>query len=140
MCTAGKGIYYYGETLEDMKETNEFIDFCARNGVDNLWSFVATPFPATPFWEIALKMGVVSNNMNFNLLDHHHAGRPLLLNDDIPTSEFKKVFFRGRRKLRKFKINLIRNFFLKNPLKTVKLFLNEPRYYGSRIFRQLIKQ
>ncbi|MBU0467043.1 MAG: B12-binding domain-containing radical SAM protein [Nanoarchaeota archaeon] len=129
-----------GESIEDMEKTNRFIDFCVKNKVDNLWSFVATPFPATPFWEIALKKGKVSEDMNFKLLDHHYSGRPFLLDEKISTQEFRDVFFRGRKKLRKFKISLIKNFLIKNPSNAIKLFLKEPRYYGSRVFKQILKQ
>ena len=78
--------------------------------------------------------------MNFKLLDHHIENRPLLLEDNISTQEFKKVFGKGRKKLRKFKINLIKEFVLRNPAKAAGLFLKEPRYYTSRIIRQVLKQ
>jgi radical SAM superfamily enzyme YgiQ (UPF0313 family) len=129
-----------GETLEDMKKTNEFIDFSLRNGVDHLWSFVATPFPATPFWEIALKKGTVSGSMNFKLLDHHYEGRPLLLDDNISVREFREIFSKGRKKLRKFKVRLIKKFLLRSPSNAIRLFINEPKYYARRIFKQLLKQ
>jgi len=142
-CITVYGSLMYGsptETIEDMEKTNQFIDFCLKNKVKNVWSFVATPFPATPFWESALQKGTVSNDMNFKLLDHHIENRPLLLEDNISTQEFKKVFGKGRKKLRKFKINLIKEFVLRNPAKAAGLFLKEPRYYTSRIIRQVLKQ
>ncbi len=129
-----------GETMENMEETNKFLNFCLNNKVDNLWSLVATPFPATPFWEIALKKGTVSDNMDFRLLDHHYGGMPLLLDEGISTQEFRKVFLKGRKKLRKFKINLIKKFLFRNPSKAIILFLKEPRYYASRILKQIMKQ
>lgn len=128
------------EKISDMKKTNEFIDFCIKNGAKNIWSFVATPFPATPFWEIALKRGTVSNKMDFSLLDHHISQRPLLLDKEISLEDFKKVFFEGKKKLRKLRMLLILDFLLKNPLKTIKMFLKEPEYYFSRVVKQLFKQ
>lgn len=137
------GSLMYGsptETIEDMKKTNEFIDFCIKNKVSNVWSLVATPFPATPFWEIALKKRTVSNDIDFNLLDHHNIERPLLLEDNISLKEFQKVFFKGRKKLRKLKINLIKNFLLDNPSKALRLFIKQPTYYSTRILKQVLKQ
>ena len=128
------------ETIEDMKKTNEFIDFCIKNGASNIWSFVATPFPATPFWQIALDRGTVSNKMDFSLLDHHISKRPLLLDSEISFKEFKKVFLNGRKKLRKLRIKLIKNFLLKNPVRTIELVFKEPKYYINRIMKQLFKQ
>ena len=42
------GSLMYGsptETIEDMKETNKFIDFCIKNRASYIWSFVALHFP-----------------------------------------------------------------------------------------------
>jgi len=137
------GSLMYGsptETLEDMEKTNDFIDFCFKNGAAYLWSFVATPFPATPFWTIALERGNVADDMDFSLLQHHSIEKPLLLDPEIDRAEFKKVFMRGRSRLRKFKIRLIRDFVLKNPLNTVFMVLKEPKYYFLRVYRQIFKQ
>ena len=137
------GSLMYGspsETIEDMEKTNEFIDFSFKNGASYLWSFVATPFPATPFWKIALERGTVSNDMDYSLLQHHGIDKPLLLDSDIDREEFKKVFMKGRKKLRRFKLRLIRNFLLKNPLKLVFLVVKDPGHYFMRLYRQLFKQ
>jgi len=132
------GSLMYGsptETLEDMKKTNDFIDFCLRHKASNIWSFVATPFPATPFCR-----KTVSNDMNFDLLDHHNQTKPLLLDPNIDLEEFQKVFLQGRKKLRKFKIRLIENFIFKNPIGAITMVAKEPQYYISRIFKQVLSQ
>ncbi|MFH1591814.1 MAG: radical SAM protein [Candidatus Woesearchaeota archaeon] len=137
------GSLMYGspsETIEDMKKTNEFIDFCLEEGVSYVWSFVSTPFPATPFWDIALERNKVSPNMNFSLLGHHNIKKPLLLDPEIPTELFARVFLKGRRKLRLFKLNLLKKFILKHPTRTVIMIIKEPKYYLGRVFRQLINQ
>jgi radical SAM superfamily enzyme YgiQ (UPF0313 family) len=137
------GSLMYGsptETIEDMEKTNDFIDFCIKNNATNIWSFVATPFPATPFWEIALKRGKVSNKMNFDLLTHHNLSSPLLLNPEISPNDFQKVFLKGRKKLRGLRTKLILEFLLKNPFNLFKMVFKEPKYYLSRISKQLFKQ
>jgi len=129
-----------GETIEDMKMTNDFIDFARKNGARYLWSFVATPFPATPFWDTALQRGKVSNDMNWELLGHHCIDTPLLLDDNIDKEEFKQVFLEGRAKLRKMKIKMVKDFLFKNPFKAIGMFLKEPKYYSSRLIKQVMKQ
>jgi hypothetical protein len=78
--------------------------------------------------------------MDFSLLQHHSIDNPLLLDPEIDRTEFKKVFMKGRGRLRKFKIRLIRNFVLKNPLNTVLMVLKEPKHYFLRVYRQIFKQ
>jgi len=129
-----------GETINDMEKTLDFIDFATKNKADYIWSFISTPFPDTPFWDIALKKGKVSNNMNFSVLAHHNIDNPMLLDDNIDKKEFKKIFLRGRKKLRKLKIRLIKNFIFKNPGKALRLVSKEPKYYIARLFKQLYKQ
>jgi len=137
------GSLIYGspnETIWDMEETNKFIDFAAKNGATYIWSFIATPFPATPFWDIALERGKVSNDMDWDILSHHKIDDPLLLDENVDREEFKRVFLKGRKKLRKMKLKLIKEFARKNLLLMAKLTLNDPKYYLSRIYKQIIKQ
>src|SRR3989344_3234557 len=143
-----KGFKVYGslmygspsETIKDMKKTNNFIDFCAKNGASNIWSFVATPFPGTPFWDKALEMGTVSNDMDFSLLDHHISRRPLLLDKEISFEDFEEVFLEGKKKLRKLRAKLIIDFLRNNKMNTIKLISRDPRYYMKRVTKQLFKQ
>lgn len=129
-----------GETIEDMEKTNKFIDFAIENNARYIWSFVATPFPNTLFWDIALKRGKVNNNMDWNLLGHHNIDNPLLLDENIDKKEFKRVFLKGRKKLAKLKIKLIKEFVINNPIKAFQMVLTEPFYYIPRIIRQIFKQ
>lgn len=129
-----------GETIEDMKKTLEFIDFAIKNKAKYIWSCISTPFPATVFWDIALRRGKVSNSMDWSLLSHHNIDNPLLLDENISKEEFKKVVLKGRKKLRKLKIRLIREFLFKNPFPALGLVAKEPKYYISRILKQVYKQ
>lgn len=129
-----------GEKIEDMVKTNEFIDFAIKNKAKHIWSFIATPFPDTPFWDIALQRGKVKNNMNWDLLSHHNINEPLLLDKDVDKQEFKKVFLEGRRKLQKLKYLLILDFLKKNPLECIKMIIKEPKYHLTRVIRQVFTQ
>jgi len=137
------GSLMYGvpnETIEDMEKTNEFIDFAIENGAKYIWSFVATPFPATPFWDIALQRGKVSNRMDWDLLSHHNIENPLLLDEGIDKKEFKKVYLEGMKKLRRIKIKLVKDFVLKNPIATMNLLVKRPVYYFKRVFKKVYAQ
>jgi len=129
-----------GEKIEDMKQTLEFIDFAVKNGARYIWSFVSTPFPGTPFWDIALKRGKVSANMDWNLLSHHNLDNPLLLAEDVNKEEFKYLFFLGRKKLRKLKLKLVKDFVKRHPIKTLGMLTKEPSYYIKRFVKQVYKQ
>lgn len=128
-----------GEKIEDMEKTLDFIDFASKNGADYLWSFISTPFPNTPFWEIALQRGKVSNDMDFRILSHHSIENPLMLDDDVDKKEFKRIFLEGRRKLRKMKMRMVRNFIFYHPLKTIELFFKFPGYYLKKVIKQIYK-
>jgi len=129
-----------GEKIRDLEKTLDFIDFAIKNKADYIWSFIATPFPDTPFWNIALERKKVSNNMNFNLLSHNNIDNPLLLDDDVDKKEFKRLFLIGRKKLRKFKIKMVISFFLTNPLNSIKIFFKYPRYYFNRIIKKIYQR
>ncbi len=80
------------ETIDDMKKTIEFIDFAIANGCQRLGAFVATPLPGTEFWEVAKGRGKVGDNMNWDLIDYANSYRPLLLEPNIDSGEFRKIF------------------------------------------------
>jgi len=128
-----------GETIEDMKKTNEFVDFALAHKAKHIWSFISTPFPATPFWQVALERKKVSNDMNWELLSHQNVDNPLLLDETIDKEEFKKVFLEGRKKLRKFKIRLVIDFVLHRPFAAIKKVLKEPENI-HRVITQVFKQ
>jgi len=123
-----------GETLEDMEKTLDFIDFAKKNNVNHLWSFVMTPFPATPIWDIAQKRGKVDDNMDWDLLSHQNIDKPLLLDDDISVEEFKKVFLKGRAQMRYFKWKKILSFIRNSPLETLGIFLLHPIENLKKLF------
>lgn len=129
-----------GETIEDMKLTNEFIDFAIRNKARYIWSFVATPFPATPFWDVALERGKVSNSMDWEKISLHNSEEPLLLDESVDRQEFLKVFTEGRRKLRGLKTKLVLRFILKNPFFAVRKAIQEPSYYLPMLSKWLYRQ
>ncbi len=97
------------ETIDDMKETVEFIRFAKKNGADALWAFIMTPFPETEMWKIAVQRGKVSENMNWDLLSHQNLDNPLMLDPEIDKEAFKKVFLTAREELNYFRRKYIKD-------------------------------
>jgi radical SAM superfamily enzyme YgiQ (UPF0313 family) len=54
---------YPGETIHDIQKT---MDFIRDSDVDMGQTMIAMPYPGTELWEIALKKGVVSENMDWS--------------------------------------------------------------------------
>ncbi len=77
------------ETLSEMLDTLKFMLWCYFNGVQRLWAFVATPFPATEFWQYAPK------DIKWDKLSHH--SKPLLLDKSVKLWQFRLVMFLAHR-------------------------------------------
>jgi radical SAM superfamily enzyme YgiQ (UPF0313 family) len=125
------------ETAEDMKETLDFMDWSKKQKVDFIWTLVATPFPATPWWDEALKRGEVKNDMDWSKLSHHAIKEVMLT--DIDKEQFREIFKSSRKKSREFKYNLIINFVKKYPVFAVTLFFREPVYYMNKLLLKVFK-
>lgn len=117
------------ETLAEMQDTIDFIDYAYKAGVNRLWSFVMTPFPNTLVWDMAKYNGKVSEDMDWDLLSHQNIDNPLCLDDTIKKEDFKKVFLKGRNKLNRFKWRKIRSFAVNNPFETTLYAVSNPLKY-----------
>lgn len=120
------------ETLEEMRDTIKLIDYTKKIGADRIWSFVMTPFPATKIWEIAKERGSVSDEMNFDKLNHQTVDEPLLLEKSIDRSDFKKIFCEGRRHLHYYKWKKLFSMLMNNPFNTILLIIISPWQYIKR--------
>lgn len=125
------------ETIEDMKETLDFMDWCKKHKADYIWTFVATPFPTTIWWDEALKRGKVSNHMNWDKLSHHAIEDAMLI--DVDKNEFKEIFKISRDKSRSFKYGLIFSFIKDHPAFSISLFFNNPTFYIEKFFVKVFK-
>lgn len=92
------------ETIEEMRDTINFIDYAKENGVDSLWAFVMTPFPGTEMWEIAKKRGKVSDDMGWSTLHLHNSDDPLLVDDEM-REEFGEIWITVKERLSGFNYN-----------------------------------
>lgn len=126
-----------GETISDMKETLSFMDWCKKHKADYIWTFVATPFPATIWWDEALKRGKVSNHMDWDKLSHHAVEDAMLI--DVDKDEFKEIFKISREKSRGFKYGLIFSFVKEHPLFSVSLLFKNPVFYAEKFIIKVFK-
>ena len=85
------------ETLEDMEKTYDFVKWCVFKGVQRIWSFVATPFPATE-WRA---------NQEVSECSHQNIDNPLLLDKSVSKKDFKKIMLKIRRIENIFKIKKV---------------------------------
>ena len=130
-----------GETLDDMKDTLKLIDFMIDNGVDNVWSFVMTPFPGTEIWEIAKKRGKVNDfQMKWDLLSHQNMNNPILLDDNISIDDFKSVFIQSRIKQQHFRWKKIKYDIVHNPFSILKGIFKKPEILYGLLFKKPIKE
>ena len=129
------------ETLEEMKDTTKFLEYCIEQDCENLWTYVLTPLPGTEVWDIAKQRGKVSDtNMDWNKLSLHRIDDPLLLDKNINIKDFKKILLDTRLKLRYFKWKKIKRDLRKNPLTIIKNTFKNPKLFYGLIFRRPIDE
>ena len=106
--------------------------------VNNIWSFILTPYPGTEVWEIAKERGKVNDeDMDWDSLSLQNVDNPLLLDDSVDKEEFKKVFLEGRKKLKYFKWQKIRRDLLSgHVLSMLRNALKNPKLVTDLIFKR----
>ncbi len=128
-----------GETIEDMKETYEFIKKAVKKGAF-LFLFVATPYPGEEFWKIAKERKKVNENMDFRQLSLHSYDNPLLLDDGVDKEKFAELFLRSRELLRFQKYKMVGEILLNDPLGAMLMILKNPFFWLKRISFWLYKR
>jgi radical SAM superfamily enzyme YgiQ (UPF0313 family) len=84
------------ETIDEMEETVQLMEFAIRNGCFKVGLFVMTPLPATKMWDVAREQGVVHDEMNWDALSFYDAEHAMLLNPDVDRKSFVALFNRAR--------------------------------------------
>lgn len=128
------------ETIEDMKETINWIKKAIKLGVDYLFVFVATPYPGEEFWEIAKQKNKVSDDMDWEKLSLHAYNKPLLLDESINREEFAKIFASTRKLLRPLKYKMIFEIARKNLGKILIMILKQPLFWLRRFIIFIFKR
>ncbi len=85
------------ETEAEMMQTYAFIK---QHRLDLIVVFVLTPLPGTPIWDYALKRKLVSNSMDWNLLNVNfqtQSERGIILSEVLTRAQFLRIYKRFRR-------------------------------------------
>tara|TARA_Y100000310_G_C20683051_1_gene817191 strand:+ start:243 stop:1664 length:1422 start_codon:yes stop_codon:yes gene_type:complete len=133
------------ESIKEMKDTLDLIKWMTKQkNVENIWSFVMTPLPATEIWEIAEKRGKVSKEMDWRNLSYYRENDPLLLDADY--NEFLKIWEETKVKIKVFKWRRIKRTITNNPGYFVRKCFEKPKlifnlfFYKRVIDQEYIKE
>lgn len=123
------------ETVDDIRQTVNFINWCWRMGAARITASVLTPYPGTPIWDEAVSMGRVSDNMDFSLLmvdiqKQGLGGFVSKLSPDVFIAEAKKVLAA----IHKFKWRKFWEFMMNDPKATIVFMLHAPWSLFRRMF------
>lgn len=104
-----------GETEEDILETLQFIK---RSRLTTFDAYILTPFPGTPMWTIAEKMGLVSTEMDWRRLavdvDNHLEDKVIL--SDISRERLLELYRLFQKESRRRKTRFALKYGIKHPL------------------------
>lgn len=89
--------FIIGSPGEDLRRFQDTLDFIGRSRLSNFYLYLLTPFPGTPVWELAKEKGLVSDQMDWELLnvnENADLSRRILLNDAMSVPELLDCFAR----------------------------------------------
>lgn len=107
------------ETKAEILQTLEFIKKSQLRGFD---VYILTPFPGTPIWEYAKTRKLVSENMDWSILDvdfKRNYKKAVILSEKLTREELYRLFLKFKAEEKK----RLLIYALKNPLKIPKYLL-----------------
>lgn len=89
-----EGLFMIGSPFETKKDLMMTLNFIKNNPIDTIQLSFTTPFPGTGLWNYALEKKLVSNDMDWNLLDlkSETTDTQIFLSDRITKEEFSEVY------------------------------------------------
>jgi hypothetical protein len=110
-----------------MYKTLDFVNFCLKNKVERLWSFVLVPYPGTKMWDIAKERGKVKDKgFDWDSLDCQNYTNPMLLDDPDDLERFKRVFMLTKNLTLTSRYKKILSFIRKSPMDSLLYFMQQP--------------
>lgn len=103
------------ETEENMFDTLKFMRFAILNGVERIWSFILTPFPATEIWDMK-KYDYNTPYFNWKQFSHQ-SDTPFFLT--VTIEKFNELFSKAKKYENVFKAKKALMFLRNNPIKTI---------------------
>jgi anaerobic magnesium-protoporphyrin IX monomethyl ester cyclase len=113
-----------GETLDQMRDTLKLIKFAYNHHTAFIYVFMMKAFPKTKIWDIAKERGLVSNDMDWEIMNlfvdgMHEANKPLMLDKNIDIKEFKKIHNKALMYSRLIVAKRFIRSFIKHPIGTL---------------------
>jgi len=116
------------ETLEEMQMTYRFMEkVISKGAVCNL--AVATPYPGTQYWDLALKKGTISDKM-YRELNIGPGTPPRLLDDSVSMDEWNDIYGKAMQ-ISKYTLSVDMS------LNNLKAVARHPAYYVKRLYKYL---
>ncbi len=91
------GSFIIGSPGERASEFEDTLNFITKAPLSNCWLYLLTPYPGTPLWDLALKRKLVSNEMDWDLLDidqNEDFSKRIILSEEMTPEEIKERFRR----------------------------------------------
>lgn len=92
-----------GETAEDMQKTLDLMDFMYEHNVNIVWSTITKPLPGTPLWDMAIKEGIITPDIDLRRLSEMNVD-PIMKDSRLSREDFDRLFKAGRAKIRKMEL------------------------------------
>jgi len=90
------GLFMLGSPYETRVDMMKTLDFIKSSDIDTIELCFTTPFPGTDLWEYAKERGLVSDDMDWSLLDLKSYAtdfnKMIFLNDQMSKEEFLQVY------------------------------------------------
>lgn len=128
------GSFVIGSPSEEKNEILDTLQFIKRTGVDGFAVYVLTPFPGTPVWDYAKQKNLVSDNMDWSVLNVNFEDNPasaIILSEKLGRKEIVDLYARFKRyNARKQFLYLVRKAFAE-PWKIPAYLINRARVWSA---------
>lgn len=94
------GSFVIGSPSEEKKEILDTLKFIKRSRVDGFGLYVLTPFPGTPVWDYAEGRGLVSDNMDWSVLNVNfddNSAAAIILSEKLGRKDLRALYARFKR-------------------------------------------
>jgi len=88
-----------GETIEDMRQSLDFISFLREVGAEASWQLVTSPMPGTRLWNDAVAAKKIDGAYDWRQSSFHNSREPVFLEENVSPEEFRKILAEARRRL-----------------------------------------
>jgi len=134
-----QGTFVIGSPDESEEEILQTLNFIRKSKLSLFEVYVLSPFPGTPIWETAKKMGLVSNSMDWKKLavDYHDFEDRILLSK-LPPKRLFELYNLFQKEKRKRKILYYILYILKTGLRDPWWILKKIYFIGRKAITKLI--